>query len=323
MNITGVKEIYDYSSISGFDIVFNASLTLLLNTLWCLIFAYLHNLTLNKQCVLVAIYKEFIITLVLTLTMGNFISIGMYTHGYPMNWIPATIITIFMRIGFIVLLLLANVIQLLKYRMNKEKMLDPPMLWGDDEQIGMIWIRVFCWGFSIVISVIMYACGIHTPFYYSSIGKAIDPYVPIIRSSIDIFLLTTCAFFIVGEKYYQKNNDGQAFDPIVTRRLKYLILGFVLAALFLAIASVFVNNTSAPGRFGVWIRGKMFTILLIVHLVITIGTISNADQIKSYILKLMINIYDQAFFLNIYLVPLFLFILIHGCLYIIYQAFDI
>ena len=127
MNITGVNEIYDYSSISGFDIVFNASLTLLLNTLWCLIFAYLHNLTLNKQCVLVALYKEFIIALVLTLTMGNLLSIGMYTHGYPMNWILATIITICTRIGFIVLLLLANIIQLLKYRMNKEKMLDPPM----------------------------------------------------------------------------------------------------------------------------------------------------------------------------------------------------
>ena len=299
MNITGVNDIHDYSSFSGVDIVVNASLTLLLNTLLCLIFAYLHNLTLTKQCVLVALYKEFIIVLILTLSMANGISLGIYTHGYPMNWIPATIITICTRIGFIILMFLANIIQLLKYRMNKEKMLDPPMPWGDDEQRGMIWIRVSCWGFSIVFSITMYACGIHTPFYYLSIGKTIDPSVAIIRSSIDIFLLATCTLFIVGEKYYQKNNDGQAFDPIVTRRLKYLTLGFVLAALFLAIASVFVNNTSAPGRFGVWIRGKMFTILLIVHLVITIGTISNADQIKSYILKLMINIYDQAFFLNI------------------------
>ena len=323
MNITGGNEIYDYFSISGFEIVFNASLTLLLNTLWCLIFTYLHNLTLTKQCVLVALYKEFIIVLILTLTMCNGISIGIYTHGYPMNWIPATIITICARIGFIVLLMLANIIQLLKYRMNKEKMLDPSMPWGDDEQRGMIWIRVSCWGFSIVFSITMYACGIHTPFYYLSIGKTIDPSVAIIRSSIDIFLLTTCAFFIVGEKYYQKNNDGQAFDPIVTRRLKYLILGFVLAALFLAITSVFVNTPSTPWVFGVWIRGKMLTILLIIHLVIAIGTIFNADQIQSYILKLMTNIYDQAFFLNIYLVPLFLFILIHGCLYIIYQAFDI
>ena len=323
MNITGVNEIYDYSSISGFDIVFNASLTLLLNTLSCLIFAYLHNLTLNKQCVLVALYKEFIIALVLTLTMGNFISIGMYTHGYPMNWIPATIITICTRIGFIVLLLFANIIQLLKYRMSKEKILDPPMPWGDDEQRGMIWIRVSCWGFSAVLSIIMYACGIHTPFYYLSIGKAVNPYVPIIRSSIDIFLLATCTLFIVGEKYYQKNNAEQVFDPIVTRRLKYLILGFLLVSLFLAITTIFVNTPSTPWLFGVWSRGKMLTILLIGHLVIAIGTISNADQIKSYILKLMKNIYDQAFFLNIYLVPLFLFILIHGCLYIFYRVFDI
>ena len=323
MNITGVNLIYDYSSISGFNIVFNASLTLLLNTLWCLIFTYLHNLTLAKQCVLVALYKEFIIVAILTLSMANGISIGIYTHGYPMNLIPATIITICTRIGFIILMFLANIIQLLKYRMNKEKMLDPSMPWGDDEQRGMIWIRVSCWGFSIVFSITMYACGIHTPFYYLSIGKTIDPSVAIIRSSIDIFLLTTCAFFIVGEKYYKKNNDGEAFDPIATRLLKYLILGFVLAALLLAITSAFVNTPSTPRLFGVWIRGKMLTIVLIVHLVIAIGTISNADEVKSYVLKLITNIHDQAFFLNIYLVPLFLFILIHGCLYICYRVFDI
>ena len=323
MNITGVNEIDGYYSISGFDIVVNTSLTLLLDTLLCLIFAYLRSLTLTKQCVLVSLYKEFIIILILSLSMANGISIGIYTHGYPMNWIPATIITICTRTGFIVLLLLANIIQLLKYRMNKEKMLDPPMPWGDDEQRGMIWIRVFCWGFSIAFSIVMYACGIHTPFYYLSIGKAIDPSVPIIRSSIDILLLTTCAFFIVGEKYYQKNKDGQAFDPIATRLLKYLILGFVLAALFLAITTAFVNTPSTPWLFGVWIREKILTVVLIVHLVIPIGTISNADEVKSYILKLMTNIYDQAFFLNIYLVPSFLFILIHGCLYIFYRVFDI
>jgi len=207
--------------------------------------------------------------------------------------------------------------------MSKEKMLDPPMPWVDDEQRGIIWIRVFCWGFSIVLSITMYAYGIPTPFYYSSIGKVIDPSAPIIHSGINIFLFTTCAFFLVGEKYYHKNNDGQTFDPITTRKLKYLSLGFVLAVLFLTISPVFVNIPSTPKQFGVWIRGKMFTTTLIVHLVIAIGTISNADHIKSYILKLMTNTYDQAFFLNIYLVPLFLFILIHGFLYIVYRVLDI
>ena len=142
-------------------------------------------------------------------------------------------------------------------------------------------------------------------------------------SALGSVAFTTCSFLMVGEKYCQKYNDGQAFDPIVTRRLKYLILGFLLVSLFLAITTIFVNTPSTPWLFGVWSRGKMLTILLIGHLVIAIGTISNADQIKSYILKLMTNIYDQAFFLNIYFVPLFLFILIHGCLYIFYRAFDI
>ena len=323
MNITEVNEIYDYYSISGFDIVVNASLTLLLDTLLGLIFAYLRSLTLTKQCVLVALYKEFIIVLILMLSMGNCNSIVIYTHGYPMDWILATIITFCMRIGFIVLLMLVNTIQLLKYRISKEKMLDPPMPWGDDEQRGIIWVRIFCWGFSIVLTIIMYACGIFTPFYYSLIGKDIDPSAPIIHSGINIFLFTTCAFFLVGEKYYHKNDDGQTFDPMATRRLKYLSLGFLLAVLFLTITGVFVNIPSASKQFGVWVRGKMFTTILIIQLVIAIGTIFNADHINLYILKLITNTYDQAFFLNIYLVPLFLFILIHGFLYICYRVFDI
>ena len=161
----------DNPPVDGIDIVINVLLSLVLNTLLCLVFAYLHSVNIAKQCVLLSLYKEFIIVLVLTLTMGNLISIGMYTHGYPMNWIPATIITIFMRIGFIVLLLLANIIQLLKYRMNKEKMLDPPMPWGEDELKGVIWIRVFCWGFSIGFVIIMHLCGVHTVYYYIAIGQ--------------------------------------------------------------------------------------------------------------------------------------------------------
>ena len=321
MNVT----VFDENSytVDGFDIVMNTTLSLVLTTVLGLIFAYLHGVSLAKQCVLLQLYKEFAILLILALCLINGLYIGVYAYGFPMNWIPVTIITLSLRMASIVLLLLANIIHYLKYRMTKEKMLVPPMPWGANEQNGMIWIRVFCWGVAIGFVMTMYVCGMHTVTYHLLAGQSYDESIPIIHSSLDIFLLTTCAFLIVGEKYYKKNNDGEAFDPIATRLLKYLILGFVLAALFLAITSVFVNTPSTPWVFGVWIRGKMLTILLIIHLVIAIGTIFNADQIQSYIVKLMTNIYDQAFFLNIYLVPSFLFVLIHGCIYMVYRVFEI
>ena len=321
MKITGFNGINDYVPVDGFNIVIGVSLTLVLNTLLCLIFAYLHSVNLAKECLLLRLYKEFILVLVSCSGLINVLSIGMYKYGYPMHWIPATIITVCLRIGTINLLLLANIVQFLKYRMNKEKMLDPPMPWGDDEHRGIIWIRVFCWGLSTGFVITMYVVGLHTATYHLLIGKDYDQAIPIIHSGLNICLLSTCFFFIIGENYFRKKNEAQAFDPVVSRRLKYLILGFVLTSLITAICNISVHAMSNSPR--LWIKKRVFNILLIVEIVMAMYTILNADQLKSYIFKLMTDIYERAFFLNIYLVPSFLFILIHGCLYIVYQLFDI
>ena len=63
--------------------------------------------------------------------------------------------------------------------------------------------------------------------------------------------------------------------------------------------------------------------MLIVEIVMAICTILNSDQLRSYISKLLTTIYEQAFFLNIYLVPLFLSIIINGGIYIVYKVLDI
>ena len=321
MNITEVHETHADVPEDGFDIVIRASLTLVLNTLLCLIFAYLHSVTLTKECMLLRLYKEFIIVLVLCLCLANGLSIGIYTYGCPMNWIPATIITVCLRIGTIILFLLANIVQLLKYRMSKEKMLDPPMPWGDDEKKGMIWIRLFCWGLSIGFVITMYMFGKHTALYHLSIGQDFDLSVPIIHIGLNLFLLSTCLLFTFGESYHRKKNEGQAFDPVVSRRLKYLVLGFVFATLFIAISNIFIQTTLKQYIF--WFKKHISNFRKIVEIVMAIYTISKSDQLKSYISKLMTNIYEQAFFLNIYWVPLFLFVLIHGCLCMVYHVFEI
>ena len=323
MNITEINEIHGLDTVGGLDVIINVSLTLFLNTLLLLIFAYLHSVSLAKQCVLLDLYKEFLIVHTLCISLINALPITICNYGYPMNLIPATIVTFCLAIGTIVLLLLANVIHLLKYSMNKEKMLDPPMPWGEDEQKGLMWIRVFCWGFSIGFVIIMHLCGIHTVFYHLSIGKVVNQSVTFITSGLNVSLLATCTLFIVGEKYYQKNNNGQAFDPVISRRLKFLVLGFVVAVLFYAILNILSETPAMSMQFNIWIRRKLFTSVLIVKIVIAIGTISMADQVRSFVLKLLTNIYDQVFFLNIYLVPLFLFIFINGSLCIVYHVFDI
>ena len=320
MNFT----VFDENSypVNGFDIVINTTLSLVLTTVLGLIFAYLHGVSLAKQCLLLQLYKEFVILLVLGLCLINGLYIGVYTYGFPMSWIPVTIITLSMRMASIVLLLLANIIHYLKYRMNKEKMLDPPMPWGDNEQNGMIWIRLFCWGVSIGFVITMYVCGLHTVTYHLLTGQSYDESILIIHSSLDIFLLTTCAFFFVGERFYQKNNDGQAFDPLVTRQVKYLVLAILIAPLFSGIFNIFMGAPMSR-HLKIWIRRKTAAIMVLIEIVIATSIILKTDQIRSCALKTMKNIYDEAFFLNIYLVPLFLFIIIHGCLFIVYKMLGI
>ena len=195
------------------------------------------------------------------------------------------------------------------------------MPWGDDEQRGMVWIRVFCWGLSIGFVITTYVCGIHTALYHSSIGKDFDRSIPIIHSGFNIFLVATCTIFIIGENYYLKTNDGQAFDPVVSRRLKYLVLGFVLAILFSAISNIYIHTALMP--LSIWIQKKRFVLMLIVEIVMAICTVLHSDQLRSYISKLMTTIYEHALFLNIYLVPLFLSIIINGGIYIVYKVIDI
>ena len=324
MNITEINEIHGLDTVGGLDVIINVSLTLFLNTLLLLIFAYLHSVSLAKQCVLLDLYKEFLIVHTLCISLINALPITICTYGYPMNLIPATIVTFCLAIGTIVLLLLANVIHLLKYRMNKEKMLDPPMPWGEDEQKGLMWIRVFCWGFSIGFVVTTYVFGMQPVYYHLLIGQDYDD-MSFIHPSISTLLLVTCGLFVVGESYCQKNNDGRAFDPVVTRRLKYLALSIAFVAVLAAIGNIFIETPIPRGQFKIWIRRKSLTfkIVLIVEIMITLGTILKADLVKSYVFKLLNNVYDHAFFLNIYLVPLLLFTLIHGCLFIVYRLFDI
>ena len=195
------------------------------------------------------------------------------------------------------------------------------MPWGDDEKKGMIWIRLFCWGLSIGFVITMYMFGKHTALYHLSIGQDFDLSIPIIHIGLNLFLLSSCLLFTFCESYHRKNNDGQAFDPVVSRRLKYLVLGLVFATLFTAISNIFIQTTLT--QFIFWFKKHLSNFRKIVEIVMAIFTISKSDQLKSYISKLMTDIYDQAFFLNIYLVPLFLFVLIHGCIYMVCFVFEI
>ena len=246
----------------------------------------------------------------------------MYAFTLPIGWIPGTMIHFSLRVGNIVLLLLANIITILKFRMSKEKMLDPLMPWGDDEKKGLMWIRTFCWVFSIGIVTTMYICGIRSTHFHLLTGQDVEQSMSYLDALLNIVLLGTCALLIIGENYYKIINQGDGFDPMVSKGVKYLVFGFLLIILATMIGNISILVPTIPIKFTIWLRRKSLFVMLFVETVIAVCTILEADHIKSHVSKLVANILDQVFFLNIYLVPLIIFILMHSTLYIIYHVVD-
>ena len=323
MNTAGSNETYEYLQVNGVDLIIITSLTFVLNILLFLLCSYLQSVSLAKQCLLLYLYKDFLIVLVLCLSWIEGACVLMFVCTLPIGWIPATIIHFCLRVGIIVLLLLANIITILKFRMSKEKMLDPSMPWGDDEKKGLLWIRAFCWVFSIGIVTTMYICGIRSTHFYLLTGQDVKQSMSYIDLLLNIILLGTCAFFIIGENYYQIVNQGQGLDPMVSKGVKYLVFGFLLIILATMIGNVSILVPTIPFQFIIWLRRKSIFVMLIVEIVIAVCIILESDHIKSHVSKFVASIIDQAFFLNIYLIPLFIFIVMHSTLYIIYYVLDL
>ena len=322
MNTAGLNETYEYLQVNGVDLIIITSLTVVLNTLLFLLCSYLQSISLAKQCVLLYLYKDFLIVLILCLTWIEGASMLMYACTLPIDWILATIIHFCLRVWNIVILLLANIITILKFRMNKEKMLDPLMPWGDDEKRGLMWIRTFCWVFSIGIVTTMYVCGIKSTHFHLLTGQDVEESMSYLDLLLNMVLLGTCALFIIGENYYQIINQGQGFDPTVSKNVKYLVFGFLLIILATMIGNMSILIPTIPLQFTIWLRRKSIFVMLIVEIVIAVCIILEANNIKSHVSKFVANILDQVFFLNIYLVPLFIFIVMHSTIYTIYHLLD-
>ena len=121
--------------IDGFDVIITTVYSLAVNTLFGFIFAYLSNVSLAKQCLLLYLYKDFVMVFIAYSCWLEVSFLYVYTYGdVQIDWIPAAIIAFGVRCGVSVLLSLAAVISFIKYRMKKETILDPAMPWGEDDE---------------------------------------------------------------------------------------------------------------------------------------------------------------------------------------------
>ena len=307
--------------IDGFDVIITSIYSLAVNTLFGFIFAYLSNVSLAKQCLLLYLYKDFVLVFIAYSCWLEVSFLYVYTYGdVQIDWIPAAIIAFGVRCGVSVLLPLAAVISFIKYRMKKETILDPAMPWGEDDEKGMKWIRIFCWGPSIGGLSTMYACNIYPTLVYIMIGHDSMHSESYIYVTMDVILIVTNIILMVGGKYYKATNEQRSFEALVPMRILYLFWNFLL---LLGIGMIIVLVSISSLQYGFWIFRKLVYILFLINTMVLAGMMLKTEHVKAYAKKFARNLLDEAFLRSIYLVPATLFTLINGSILIVYKAFDI
>ena len=310
----------NHSLIDGFDVIITTIYSLAVNTLFGFIFAYLSNVSLAKQCLLLYLYKDFVLVFIAYSCWLEVSFLYVYAYGdVQIDWVPAAIITFGTRCGVSVLLLLAAVISFIKYRMKKETILDPAMPWGEDDEKGMKWIRIFCWGPTVGALSTMYACNIYPTLFYIMIGHDSMHSGSYIYVTMDVILVATNIILMVSGKYYKATNEQRSFEDLVPMRILYLFWNFLL---LLGIGMIIVLVSISSLQYGFWIFRKIVYISFSVNTMVLAGMMLKTEHVKAYASKFARNMFDEAFLRSIYLVPATLFTLMNGSLLIIYKVFE-
>ena len=310
----------DRQNITGILVFFSMMSFIISTALFFFMISYLNNVSLAKQGVLVCLYKDVLAILVSLncLWMLGMILCFCSKHGNNMGLFEAKILSFCMWCLLITLLLLIIVISCIKFYVKKEKMLDPPMPWGDNETLGVRSIRLSCSLVSGIFTSTMYGLKLHPRLYHLFVGNFAPLYsfsgATLIFPGVFIGLLVTYTIVFGGTEFCQSCKTPPN-DSLVFRQLNWFFcMTMISLLLILPLVTFKAFELDNP-----WIIVQLQ--ISMTHGIIAIIIVST-HQLKSYILKQFEKMQESAFLLSIYVVPGALMVLINTGIYIVYKAFD-
>ena len=308
--------------ITGPYVLFAILTFIISSTLLILIFAYLNNVALVKECVLWYLYKDVVIIVILINCMRLIIVIVCYSinGGLGIGVTLAKVMTFAQGCLAILLHLLINILNAVKCYMSMSKLIDPPMPWGDDDLLGIRMIRFLCSVFTTGLFGVMYALGMYPKVYYILVEQnaaATDlPENSYTFFGVVLFLVITESITgIVAE-------NGKLPEKIIPRQMNYFLwtiptIAIVLITLFILFEEVFyVFKLAHPFQIRILVSSILYTITPAI-------VIYRTNQLKSHTAKVLKNKIEEAFLLSIYVAPAMITLVMNFTLYIIYQLFDI
>ena len=307
--------------VTGIYVIFSSLFLAIGSVLTIMILSYLRNISLAKQCVLLFLYKDVLATWILLIYLWQIRVLFCYYYGdgFGIDFLPDKMISFVMYCFILVLLFMINLISAIRFYMMKTKLLDPPMPWGEDEISGIRKIRASCVFLAAAITTTLHCFGLFPRLHFAFTGNdgLVFSKAALIYPGLLILLLITCTLLLIASWFYQSAGSSNIVDSIIPRQMIYFVwfcITFLSLTLLMGLSNVF----------GMIIQWKINqAIASLTEVIIPCLILFGSDQLKCYATKSFKSMVEEAFLLNIYIVPTFLMMFINGSLYIIYQTFDL
>ena len=285
------------------------------------VLSYLNNVSLDKKCLLLYLYKDFVTIFV---SLRFFWAIKVILSNLDeaeSSDTQAKILVFFLYSTTLALVLAMNLISSLKLIIAKRVELHPSLpCIGENETTGINKIRIVCALFVLGLLSLLFGLGLYPCMYYGLTGiqtsQSHHPAATILYRGMIGILLITCLSTWAGSKYYEALAK-QKFDALIPRTINY----FLLIAFFM-MGFMLVWETLEIGDFKT--RWNLYQFLITAGEVsISFGIILKSDKLKPHFKKYLRNKYDEAFLWNIILMPTFLCFFMYGALFATYKVLDI
>ena len=283
------------------------------------LFSYLNNVSLAKNCLLLYLYKDFLIILILLRFVWVIKVIVSYFDVHTENHVSEKIVVFCLLSGILSLQSIMNMISGLKLIIAKRMELDPSLPWiGDNESSGINKIRLVCTLSVFGIMSILYGLGLYPKMYYGFAGieKEYNPVAIVLYRGILGVLLITCLATWVGTKHFERAS-GEQLDTLIPRTINYFLwISFTIVGFMVLWETLEIFDFKT--------RWNLYQLLTTAGEMITsLAIILKSEKLKAHFKKCLKNKCDEIFLWNIILMPTFLFCSMYGLLHAMYHFMDV
>ena len=250
-----------------------------------------------NHCVLLYLYKDIMSTGMVVYSLWFLATVLIYASakGHGTHGLLAKLICSGIWSGALLELVLMNLAAAFKLYTLMKMTVDPPMPWGDDDQLGIRGLRLVSGGLVLIFATTMHGIGIYPPTYYTFIGNnaPVSSLPKGTETFLILFICLTITFTVLalGATYYhskchQNIDTGTPLPFIQFMGILQFCLGFVL---LLVILNFFVDTKISRYKF--YLIGGLYRPF--VNLIVPLFMILKNKQLKSYVHR---SFHDTIFY---------------------------